>query len=289
MLELFQRMVDIREKIFALCSMCKCQHLDKCMKKHTVCSQNLKDNKRHIVSKSGGNFDEYIRIRNILVRQNMALVTFQAAKMGCNRMTIRDLIQEGNFGLIKAVERFEVERGRKFSTYAYSHIRKTILRYIRENEIVRKKGNMYDILRSLEYIYDRMVQDNDDISVDVMVQRIEIYRQTKGMTTIKIQRETIQSILDNLTFQTEKYKYKKNEESCEQEHEDDFFTLLNDKLEEDFFALPIATIEILKMRFGLGSYERPMQPKEIAMVMGMTRQGIDKVIKGFFKRDTIET
>lgn len=68
-----------------------------------------------------------------LVEANLRLVAFVAKQFACWRLPYLDLIQEGNIGLLRAVERFDHRRGCKFSTYAYSWIRQKIRRYIHDH------------------------------------------------------------------------------------------------------------------------------------------------------------
>ena len=63
--------------------------------------------------------------------------------------------------------------------------------------------------------------------------------------------------------------------------------MLNKKLEEEFLSVPVDVAEIVKMRFGLGVYDRPLSSKEISCIVGFTRQGVEKKIKKFFDRNKI--
>jgi RNA polymerase primary sigma factor len=71
--------------------------------------------------------------RKILIESNLRLVVSIAKKYTYSGMDLLDLIQEGNMGLMKAVEKFEYKRGHKFSTYATWWIRQAIVESITMN------------------------------------------------------------------------------------------------------------------------------------------------------------
>ena len=99
------------------------------------------------------------RAKNRMIQGNLRLVIGVASKYKhmANRVTMHDLIQEGNIGLIRAVELFDPERGYKFSTYAYWWIRQGIMRSIQvQDRIIKLPTGANDLLRkvrtfSLEY------------------------------------------------------------------------------------------------------------------------------------------
>lgn len=70
------------------------------------------------------------RNRTALIQANLRLVAHLAKKYGNQGMALMDLIQEGNIGLIKAVEKFEYKRGHKFSTYAFWWVKQAMTRAI---------------------------------------------------------------------------------------------------------------------------------------------------------------
>jgi RNA polymerase primary sigma factor len=85
------------------------------------------------------------RARNDFVRANLRLVVSIARRFNYGRMPLSDLIQEGNIGLIKAVERFEYSRGFRFSTYASWWIRHAISRALADKgRAVRLPVHMID-------------------------------------------------------------------------------------------------------------------------------------------------
>jgi RNA polymerase primary sigma factor len=71
--------------------------------------------------------------RDQLVRSNLRLVVNIAKKFGGRRMSLGDLIEEGNLGLIRAVDYFDPARGTRFSTYAAWWIKQSIKRALLEN------------------------------------------------------------------------------------------------------------------------------------------------------------
>jgi len=91
------------------------------------------------------------RARDAMVEANLRLVAHVAKKF-CNQgLSFMDLVQEGNLGLIKAVEKFEHERGHKFSTYAFWWIKQAITRAIADkSRTIRIPVHMVEKLRKVQ-------------------------------------------------------------------------------------------------------------------------------------------
>jgi RNA polymerase primary sigma factor len=89
-----------------------------------LCSEVLNSYLRRVRSAQR----KYLRLRNRFLCRNLRLVVKIATRYGNNRMSLADRVQEGNFGLLKAVERFDPARGTRFSTYAGWWIRHHITR-----------------------------------------------------------------------------------------------------------------------------------------------------------------
>lgn len=104
---------------------------------------------------------EQSRARTALVEGNLRLVASIASKyMNCG-LPYMDLIQEGNIGLVRAVENFEVERGHRFSTYASFWIRRGVMKALTEqSRIIRLPANMVAMLRQISKAREEALQEH---------------------------------------------------------------------------------------------------------------------------------
>jgi DNA-directed RNA polymerase sigma subunit (sigma70/sigma32) len=93
------------------------------------------------------------KARDALITANLRLVTHIAKQYGNQGIPFMDLIQEGNIGLMRAVEKFEYKRGFKFSTYAYWWIKQAITRAIADkSRLIRIPVHVGDRLKKIQKI-----------------------------------------------------------------------------------------------------------------------------------------
>lgn len=106
-----------------------------------------------------GCLGEQNRARTAMVEGNLRLVVSIARKyLNCG-LPFMDLVQEGNIGLVRAVENFDVERGHRFSTYASYWIRRGVMKALTEqSRIIRLPANMVAMLRHISKAREEMLQ-----------------------------------------------------------------------------------------------------------------------------------
>jgi len=105
-------------------------------------------------------FDQYESVKRELSSGNLRLVVSIAKKYRNRGLSFLDLIQEGNTGLMRAVDKYEYRRGFKFSTYATWWIRQAITRAIADQaRTIRIPVHMIDVLSKLRNIQKRLLQE----------------------------------------------------------------------------------------------------------------------------------
>lgn len=108
--------------------------------------------------------------REELIIANLPSVIHHARKYAKDKFDLLDLVQEGNIGLMQAIDMFDYDKGFKFSTYAQWYILKCIRKYTREhNTLIRLPDHQVTNLINIKKEYRRLESEtNDDITFDVI-------------------------------------------------------------------------------------------------------------------------
>lgn len=119
---------------------------------HAICSHEVlsREAEAALISRAQGKGPEALRARNLFLRFNMRLVVSIARRFSnSTSMSLGELVAEGSTGLVRAVEKFELERKLKFSTYAYAWVQQAITRAIEnQSRLIRIPAHTLRIVNS---------------------------------------------------------------------------------------------------------------------------------------------
>jgi RNA polymerase primary sigma factor len=222
-------------------------------------------------------FAEYEQAKRELSGGNLRLVVSIAKKYRNRGLSFLDLIQEGNTGLMRAVDKYEYRRGFKFSTYATWWIRQAITRAIADQaRTIRIPVHMIETMSKLRNVSKRLLQEiGREPTIEETAKAAGIsYEETKRV--LKISRHPIS--LDRPVGESEDSYFGDfiEDDSVESPVNAATNEMLKDKIEGVLKTLTYREREIIKLRYGLGDgYTYTLE--EVGRIFKVTRERVRQI------------
>jgi RNA polymerase primary sigma factor len=217
--------------------------------------------------------------RKILIESNLRLVVSIAKRYSDIGMNFLDLVQEGNFGLIKAVKKFDHRKGNKFSTYATWWIRQCISRSIADqSRIIRLPVHVNDDLKRFQKASLRLQQElGRQPKIEEIAQRLDTSKK-KARILSEIVKEPVSLDVPIMDDENKNFiDFVVDEQNLSPVEEAIYSNLISDT-NAVLASLSPREEKILRMRFGIGE-SRQYTLEEIGNVFHVTRERIRQIEK----------
>ena len=218
-----------------------------------------------------------VEARQTFIRSNLRLVVSIAKRYGHARLPFLDLVQEGNLGLIRAVEKFEYRKGFKFSTYATWWIRQSITRGLgNQGRTIRLPVHMIDVVRTVQ---------ETDLALQERYRRKPTIEEIAGASGLDEDQVVIAMAAPGETVSLDRPVSTDGDaqlgDFVEDERTPDPFAVAADLARCEEIARALALLDdregkVLMMRYGIGGGS-PRTLSDVGGALGITRERVRQI------------